>query len=81
MTWWEKAIQRSLGNDLHQLLLDFFGGVAFGEVEAAGDAEDVGVDDDAFGLAEADAEDDVGGFAGGAGNGDELGEGLRGHGR
>ena len=66
-----------LRDDLHQLLLDFLRRVAFGEAEAAGDAEDVGVDDYAFGFAEADAEDDVGGFAGCAGDGDEFGEGLR----
>ena len=59
---------------LHQFLLDFFGGVAFGEAETAGDAEDVRVDDHSFGLAEADAEDDVGGFAGRAGDGDEFGQ-------
>ena len=51
--------------------------VAFGHAEAAGDAEDVSVDDDAFSLFETDAEDDVGGFAGCAGDGDEFGEGLR----
>jgi len=65
-----------LRNHLHQFLLDFLGRVAFGEAEAVGDAEDMGVDHDAFSFAEADTEDDVGGFAGGAGDGDELGEGL-----
>ena len=63
--------------NLHQLLLDFFRGVGFGEFEAARDAEDMRVDDDALGLAERDAEDDVGGFASDAGDGGELGEGLR----
>ena len=66
-----------LGNDLHQFLFDFLRRVAFGNAQAAGDAEDVRVDDYAFGFAEADAEDDVGGFAGDTGDGDELGEGLR----
>ena len=70
-----------LGNDLHQFLLDFLRRVAFGQAETAGDAEDVRVDDYAFGFAEADAEDDVGGFAGCAGDGDQLGESLRGPGR
>ena len=66
----------TLREDAHQLLLDFLGCVALGEPEAAGDAEDMGVDDYAFGFAERDAEDDVGGFAGRAGDGCELGEGL-----
>ena len=67
----------TLREDAHQLLLDFLGCVALGEPEAAGDAEDMGVDDYAFGFAERDAEDDVGGFAGRAGDGCELGEGGR----
>lgn len=66
-----------LGQDAHEFLLDFLGCIPFGEAKAAGNAEDMGVDDDAFGLVEADAEDDVGGLAGGAGNGDEFSEGLR----
>ena len=41
------------------------------------DAKDVRIDNDAFGFAEADAEDNIGCFAGCAGNGDELGECLR----
>ena len=65
-----------LGNDLHEFLLDLLGGFGFGQAEAAGDAVDMGINDDAFGLVETDAEDDVGGLAGGAGDGDELGEGL-----
>jgi hypothetical protein len=36
----------------------------------------VRIDDYAFGFAEADAEDDVCGLAGGAGDGDQLGEGF-----
>ena len=66
-----------LGNDPHQFLLDFFGRIAFGQAETAGDAEDVRIDDYALGFAEADAEDHIGGFAGGAGDGDQLGQGLR----
>ena len=77
MIWWEKSIQRSLRENLHQFLLDFFGRVAFGQAEAAGDAEDVRVHHHAFGLAEADAENDIGRLAGRAGDGDELGERLR----
>ena len=66
-----------LRDDAASVPARLFGRVAFGQAEAAGDAEDVGVDDYAFGFAEADAEDDVGGFAGCAGDGDEFGEGLR----
>ena len=66
-----------LGKDTHQLLLDFLRRVAFGHREAAGDAEDVCVDHYAFSFAEADAENDVGGFAGGAGNCDQFSQGLR----
>ena len=51
-----------LGQDAHEFLLDFLGCIPFGEAKAAGNAEDMGVDDDAFGLVEADAEDDVGGL-------------------
>jgi len=40
--------------DLHQLLLDLLRSVAFGEREAARDAEDMSVHDDALGFAEAD---------------------------
>ena len=43
------------GDDPHQFLLDFLGRVAFGQAESAGDAEDMRVDNDSFGLAEADA--------------------------
>ena len=65
-----------LRNDPHQFLLDFLGRIAFGQSEAAADAEDVRIDDYPLGFAEADAEDYVGGFAGGAGEGDQLGEGF-----
>lgn len=66
-----------LGNDLHQLLLDLLGGVAFGQFEAVGDAENVRIDHYAFGLAKADAENHIGCFAGCAGNGGQLCNGLR----
>ncbi len=61
---------------LYELLLDFLWSFRFGETEAATDTQDVGVDDDAFGFVEADAEDDIGGFASGTGDGDEFGEGF-----
>ena len=66
-----------LGQDAHQFLLDLLRRVALGQAQAARDAEDVGVDNHAFRLVEADAEDDVGGFAGCAGDGDQFGERLR----
>lgn len=62
--------------DLHQFLLDFLWRIALGQAEAAGDSKDVRIDDHPFGFAEADAEDDVGGFASCAGEGDELSEGF-----
>ena len=59
-----------LRDDPHEVLLNLWSRIGFGEREPVGDAQDVGVHDYAFGLAEANAEDDVGGLAGGAGNGD-----------
>lgn len=44
------------GDDFHQFLLDLLRVVALGEAEAAGEAEDVGVNDDALGFSEADPE-------------------------
>jgi hypothetical protein len=44
-----------LRDDVHQFLLDLLGRVAFGKAEAVGDAEDVGIDDNAFGFVEGDA--------------------------
>ena len=64
------------GDDFHQVLLYGLRGFAASEAEAAGDAEDVGVYDDAFGFAVGYAEDYAGGFAGGAGDGEEFGHGL-----
>lgn len=66
-----------LRENVHQLLFDFLRGVALGQAEPMADAEDVRVDNYAFGLAEADSENYVGGFAGCAGDGDELGKSLR----
>jgi len=61
-----------LGDDFHQVLFDGLRGVAAGEAEAAGDAEDVGVYDDSFGFAVGYAEDDVSGFTGCSGDGQQL---------
>lgn len=66
----------AVGDDFHEFLLDLGGGVGFGEAEAAGEAVDVGIDDNAFGEAKTDAKDDRGGFAGCAGDGDEFVECL-----
>ncbi len=55
----------------------FCGCVAFGEAQTVGYAKDMGVDYDAFGLAETDAENYVGSLAGCAGNCDQLGKSLR----
>jgi len=64
-------------DDLHQGLLDFFGRGLPGEVKAAGEALDVGVDDDAFRFPVGDAEDDAGGLAAAAGKLDEFSHRVR----
>jgi hypothetical protein len=64
------------GQDLDEILLDFFWVGVFGEVEAVGEADDVGIDDDAAGDSVAGAEDDVAGLAGDAGEGEDLLHGL-----
>jgi len=61
----------------HQLLLDLLRGVAFGKAQTSCDSENMGVNYNAFGLAKADAKDDVGRFASRAGNGDQLRQSLR----
>ncbi len=66
-----------LGDDLHQLLLDFFGCFTFGETKAAGDAQYMRIDDDTFRLAEANAQNHICCFSSSAGDGDEFSEGLR----
>ena len=66
-----------LRQNLHQFLLDLLRRVAFGQPQPARDAEDMRVHDHAFGLAEANAQHDIGGLAGRAGDGDEFGESLR----
>lgn len=65
-----------LGDDVHQLLLHLFGVGGIREAEAVGEAQDVGVDDDAFGDAVGDSEDNVGGFAGGSRDGEQFGHGF-----
>ena len=67
----------ALRQNPHQLLFDFLRRFAFGQAEAVRYAEDVRVHNDAFCLIEGHAEDDVGCFAGRAGDGDEFGECLR----
>ncbi len=64
-----------LGDEFHEVLFDFDGIGVFGEVEAEGEAGDVGIDDDADVLVEGVAEDDVGGFSADAA---ELGEFVHG---
>ncbi len=64
-------------DDLHQVLFDGLRGFAAGEAQAAGDAKDVRIDDDAFSFAVGDAENNAGGLASGSGDGEQLGHGLR----
>jgi len=66
-----------LGDDLHQLLLDFFGCFTFGEAKAAGDAQYMRIDDDTFRHAETNAQNHIRCFSSSAGDGDEFSEGLR----
>lgn len=64
------------GDDFFEVLLDFDGVGVCGEFEAAREAEDVGVHNDAGGDAVPGAEDDVGGLAGDAGELEHLVHGL-----
>lgn len=61
-----------LREDLDKVPFDGDGGVGFGEIETAGDAVDMRIDDDAAGDAERGSEDDVGGLARRSGDGEEL---------
>ena len=61
-----------LRDNFHEVLFHLFGRGVGGEFQAAGDAEDMGVDDHADGNTVSDAEDDVGGFAGRAGDGEKI---------
>lgn len=60
------------GDELHEVLFDFYWVGLGGEAEFAGEAHDVGVDGDAFGFVVGAGEDDVGGFAGDTGEGVEF---------
>ena len=60
------------GDDAHQVLLDFLWVGILRQFEAAGDAGDVGIDDDSFGELEPAAEYDVCGFAGHAWEGEQV---------
>lgn len=66
----------AFGDDGLEVLLDGDGVGAGGELEASGEAENVGVDDDAGGDAVPGAEDDVGGFARDAGELEHLVHGV-----
>jgi len=61
-----------LRDNFHEVLFHLFGRGVGGEFQAAGEAEDMGVDDHADGNTVSDAEDDVGGFAGRAGDGEKI---------
>lgn len=65
------------GEQLHQVLLDFYGIAVFGQAEQVGDAADVSVDDDAAGDVEGGAKEDVGGLAADAGERDQFFECAR----
>ncbi len=66
-----------LGDDAHEVLFDFDGVFAGGPAETAGETADVGVYDEAYYDAIGVAEYDVGGFAGDAGQGEQLFHGAR----
>ena len=61
-----------LGYDAHQVLLHFFGRSVAGEAEAVREAQDVGIDDNAYRFLIGHPEDHVSGFAGYSGKGQEL---------
>lgn len=61
------------GDDSDQFLLDGLRIMGLSEAEAIGEAQNVGIDDDALGETEGDSEDDVAGFAGDSGQGEKLG--------
>ena len=58
--------------DMHQVLLDLFGCGVAGEIKAAGEAQDMGIDDDSYCFLVRHSEDYVGGLAGNSGEGEEL---------
>src|SRR3954463_12643130 len=59
-------------DDLHKVLLDLLRHLIAGEFKTPRETVDVGVDDDALRFLEPRTEDDVGGFAGNSGQGEEL---------
>ena len=59
-------------DDAHQILLDFLRVIVGGEFQAAGDAVDVGVDDDAFGHFEPRTQHDIRSFAGNSRKREEI---------
>lgn len=59
-------------DDAHKVLLDVLGIVVGGQLQPARDAVDVSVHDDAFGLVEPGAENDIRRLAGDAGQREEL---------
>ena len=63
------------GEEFDEVLFDADGVAEDGEAEALGEAADMGIDDDAFIFLEGVSEDDIGGFASGAG---KVGEGFEG---
>jgi hypothetical protein len=63
--------------DLHELLFNLLGRVAFCELKTARNAENMRVDHNPFGRAKADAENNIGSFARCAGDSNELRECLR----
>lgn len=65
------------GDDLHQVLFDLFGIAGFREPKAVGKAQDVGVDDDAFGNSIGNTKNDIGGLTRGSWNCKEFGHALR----
>ena len=58
--------------DAHQVLFNFFGRGVAGKAEAVGEAQDVGIDNDAYRFLEGHSEDYVGGLAGYTGEREEL---------
>ena len=66
-----------LRDDLHEVLLDFYGLVVFCELEAAAQAEDVSVYNHADGDLVPASENYVGGLAGHAGDAEHFVHGLR----
>ncbi len=71
-----KWSQYFFGDKRQQVPLDLFGNGLFSKAHPLGEAGDMDIDGDAFGLMERRGEDDVGRLAGYAGKGNELGHGF-----